>query len=110
MQKITAKLRVVSVEEQFIGPDNSKSGESVHLTAVYSADKTSENYSFSQATPMADVKMFISNPNAFGAFPGGAEVCVEFTPIGVPSTTFGEAMREAGAAGEVTDSMREEWM
>lgn len=81
MQKIIAKLQVQSVQEQFMGADNSKSGETVHMSAVYSEDKSSENYSFSQATPMAQLQMFVSNPAAFGTFAQGAEVYVEFTPV-----------------------------
>lgn len=55
-------------------------GESISLSAVYSEDKTSENYSYSVATPSAQLKMFIANPSAFGAFELGGEYIVDFSP------------------------------
>ena len=54
--------------------------ERVKLSAVYSEDKASENYSFSNATPSASVEMTISNPDAIGAFEQGKEYYVEFSP------------------------------
>ena len=40
----------------------------VKAGAVYSSDPTDPNYSFSQATPHAELTMTITNPAAFGAF------------------------------------------
>lgn len=39
---------------------------SVELSAVYSEDKNSPNYRYSQATPYGELKMSISNPAALG--------------------------------------------
>lgn len=59
----------------------------VRLDAVYSDDKASENYSFSEATPSAQVVMTISNPDAFQAFELNKEYYVDFTeaPAEVPA-------------------------
>lgn len=40
----------------------------VFFEAAYSEDKTSPNYSFSQATPQASLRMVITNPDAFNYF------------------------------------------
>lgn len=81
MDKIKAKLRVTWVQELFYGPNDTKSGELVKMAAVYSDDKTSENHSFSQATPAADLGIYITNPAAFGTFKINEEVYLDFTPI-----------------------------
>lgn len=77
---IIAKLKCESVKDQNYGQDGSKSSEEVALRAVYSEDKTSENYSFSCATPCAFFQMTISNPSAWGAFVEGSEYLVTFEP------------------------------
>lgn len=70
---IKAKLRCDNVEK--VG-----NGEQIELNAVYSEDKSTENYSFSAATPSARLSMFISNPSAIGAFEVGKEYYLDFTP------------------------------
>ena len=78
--KITAKFRVHNVSDWNNGPDGAKSGERVQMSPVYSDDPSSENYSFSQATPGGSIEMSITNPDAFGAFELGGEYLIEFTP------------------------------
>lgn len=56
---ITARLRVATV-------DSNTYGERVTLQAVYSSDPTSPNYSYSVATPAANLDMYIQNPKAMG--------------------------------------------
>jgi hypothetical protein len=73
---IKARLCASYVQES----GNPKSSEVVHLYAVYTSDPSSPNYSFSQATPGADMTMTISNPDAFGAFEQGKEYDLLFTP------------------------------
>ncbi len=75
---IKAKMRCHYVERH---SNPGWSYEIVKLSAVYSDDKNSENYSFSQATPSADISMCISNPAAFGAFELNKEYYLDFTPV-----------------------------
>jgi hypothetical protein len=75
---IKAKLRCDLVEDQNYGPDNTKTGEHIVLNAVYSDDPTTENYTFSQATPSATLDMAINNPNVFGAFVKDREYILTF--------------------------------
>jgi hypothetical protein len=74
---IIAKLKCEKVESNE-SASSKKSYENVSLCAVYSEDKTSENYSFSQATPWAHLQMNISNPGAFDFFKEGQEYRVIF--------------------------------
>jgi hypothetical protein len=76
---IIARVRVQSVQDNMQG-DNTKWSENIRLSAVYSNDKNSPNYSFSEATPYADFTMSISNPGAFGFFVEGKEYDLTFTP------------------------------
>ena len=66
---ITARLRIAHVER-------GTSYMSVTAHAVYSPDPESPNYSYSQATPWAELKMSISNPEAFEFFREGKEIDV----------------------------------
>lgn len=76
---IKAKLRCSRVT---VNPatEYSSTSENVQLDAVYSEDPSSENYSFSTATPSAILTMHISNPDALGAFEEGKEYYLDFTP------------------------------
>lgn len=58
-----------------------KSGEEIQAGAVYSEDKTTENYAFSVATPSLTLSMYISNPDAFGKLIQGKEYYLDFTPV-----------------------------
>ncbi len=80
-ETIKAKFRVHNISETNWGPDNSKSGERVQMSPVYSDDPTSENYSFSQATPGGSIELNITNAGAFGFFKEGGEYLLEFTSV-----------------------------
>lgn len=56
--------------------------EEVELRAVYSTVPTSENYSWSKATPAALLTMTISNPDAVGKLELGKAYYIDFTPVG----------------------------
>lgn len=58
-----------------------KTGEQINAMAVYSEDKTTENYSYSVATPSLSLQMYISNPNAFGILEEGKEYYLDFAPV-----------------------------
>jgi len=73
MSSIKAKFRVHHIA------DSGTAGKSVHMSAVYSSDPASENYSWSQATPGGLISMQITNPAAADAFELNAEYLVEFT-------------------------------
>jgi len=75
---ITAKMKCSTVKEN--GEGENKYSEEITLYAVYSDDPTSENYSFSQATPSAGVTMTITNKSAWGAFVQDQEYLVNFSP------------------------------
>lgn len=89
-EQIKAKMKVNLVvkhgyENNTPSADGStyvQTGESVDLTAVYSADPNTENYSYSSATPNAHLTMTISNPQAFDFFEEGAEYVLTFEKAG----------------------------
>jgi hypothetical protein len=70
---VTARLRCSHIAQS----DNCVT---VYFHAVYSDDKSSPNYSFSQSTPNANLTMSITNPAAYGQFEGGKEYDLAFTP------------------------------
>lgn len=70
---IQAKVKCISVSRY-------EACESVLLSPVYSSDKSSPNYSWSQATPSGEVKLTITNPAAFGQFEPGKEYLIPFQP------------------------------
>jgi hypothetical protein len=80
--QIKAKMRVWSNKPGSLASDGSKASEQVTLSAVYSSDPNSENYSYSQATPNANLSMYISNPEAFDFFQEGDEIVVTFEKAG----------------------------
>ena len=79
--QVKAKLKVSGITENNWGPGSSKSGESIDMYAVYSPDKESENYSYSQATPFAHLNISVTNPDAWGFFEGGAEYVITFEKV-----------------------------
>lgn len=82
---IKAKMKVDTIEEHFYkqaGNPVQTSSKQVKLSAVYSNDPSSENYSFSQATPTANLTMYINNPEAFAFFEGGGEYILTFERVG----------------------------
>lgn len=77
---LRAKVKVQSIIEH--KPENGpKVAEQISLSAVYSEDKNSENYSFSQATPQLQLNMTINNPNAFETLKEGKEYYLDFIPV-----------------------------
>ena len=77
---IAARLRVSEVLSQH------DTYRQIRLTAVYSDDKESPNYSFSQATPSATLDITITNPAAFNQFEIGKVFDVLFTEYKEPAT------------------------
>lgn len=61
-----------------------KYGESIRLSAVYSSDAESPNYSFSQATPYMETTMSITNSDVFGFFVRGKSYDIVFHPTPTP--------------------------
>lgn len=61
---VTAKFKVASVLD-------SGFSKTVIANPVYSSDKTSPNYSWSQWTPSGELKLCITNPDAFNQFAPG---------------------------------------
>jgi len=59
-------------------PDTSRT---LHFSAVYSSDPASENYSWSTATPGANLSMTVTNPAAFEQFEQGAEYILTFNKV-----------------------------
>jgi hypothetical protein len=70
---ITARLTVVE-SVQFAG------GETVKMSAVYTADKSSPNYSFSKWTSSAQLTISITNPDAIGKLEVGKTYDLTFAP------------------------------
>jgi hypothetical protein len=85
-EHVKAKMRV-----NFKGdPGYSHPGQEiaqVNLSAVYSSDPESENYSYSKATPTANLSMTITNPEAIEFFEPNAEYVLTFVKAPKPSTT-----------------------
>jgi hypothetical protein len=53
----------------------------VTLRPVYSSDKNDPNYSYSHATPSGEIRLTITNPNAFSEFEFGKDYDVVFTEV-----------------------------
>ena len=53
----------------------------VKMSAVYSADKGTENYTYSQATPYLELAMNTSDPEALKHFRVGDEIVLDFTVV-----------------------------
>lgn len=80
---VRARLKVGSILENKDGEGKVMSKQ-ITFGAVYSADPASPNYSFSQATPNAQLTMTITNPAAYETFLEGGEYDVDFTLVGEP--------------------------
>lgn len=76
--QIKAKMQVWTNKPGSLAADGTKASEQVTLSAVYSNEPGSENYSYSQATPNAQLSMYISNPQAFGFFEEGKQYILTF--------------------------------
>jgi hypothetical protein len=71
---VQARLRVQSITD--FG-----ASKQVKLHAVYSNDPATPNYTYSQATPQAELTMHITNPGAFSQFVVGKDYDLVFTPV-----------------------------
>lgn len=72
---VTAKFKVTLISDY-------GSYRQITMSPVYSPDKASPNYSWSQATPCGELKMTITNPNAFNQFGVGKSYLMTFTETG----------------------------
>jgi hypothetical protein len=77
VQQVKAKMRVNFKGDPGYSHPDQKIAQ-VNLSAVYSDDKSSENYSYSKATPSANLSMTITNPDAVEFFEPGAEYVLTF--------------------------------
>lgn len=76
---VSARMQVTSVT------DFGNSRE-VKLVAVYSSDPTSPNYSYSKASPSGELKLMITNPEAYSQFKPGETYDITFNKTNsVPS-------------------------
>lgn len=71
-----AKFMVLAIKKRA----NYPGAVELEMGAVYSTDPNHENKAFWEATPNADLKMFITNPKAAEMFVLGEEYYVDFTP------------------------------
>lgn len=76
------RARLVATSVNGLGfQGGGKVSEAVAMSAVYSNDKASPNYTFSQATPQAELIMTITNPAAFGLIEPGGAYDITITPV-----------------------------
>lgn len=76
--QIKAKMQVHVVEPGSLDAEGNTVAVQVTLSAVYSQDKNSENYSYSQATPNVYLSMWISNPQVLDFFEKGKQYILTF--------------------------------
>ena len=77
------------VQEITSYPGNSH--KKIKLGAVYSSDKTSENYAFWEASPNGSIELYITNPAGAAVFEGVKEFYVDFTPVEPPANATATA-------------------
>jgi hypothetical protein len=73
---IRAKFRVHEVTRRAYAP----LAEQVTLMPVLSTSPDDPNHSWSQATPMGELKLTITNPEAHGKLELGNDYFLDFTP------------------------------
>lgn len=78
---VKARMRVIGRGEKNWSDGKKLDAIEVKLQAVYSDDKGSPNYSFSQATPSGEISLMITNPAAFEQFAIGQTFDIDFTPV-----------------------------
>lgn len=78
--------------------------QSVHLTAVHSNDPASPNYSFSKFTPSAELKLTVTNPDAFGFFVAGQSYDLEFTSLAAVAAPASEPVSEPATTTVASDA------
>ena len=71
---VTAKFKVQNVNDY-------GAYRQVFLLPVYSSDKSSPNYSWSQATPSGKMEMTITNPGAYQQFAVGKTFYMTFEEV-----------------------------
>lgn len=76
-KQLRAKMFVSSVTRH-INEKGAVEAETLELYVV--TDGSPEDKAWSLAPPSANLKMYITNPDAFGTFPRGARVFVNLTP------------------------------
>lgn len=91
MNSIRAKFAVLSTtnysnpaEEEEIVDSQTVTLQPV-IAQNAAGEPETENASFSKYTPSGEIRMNITNPNAFGFFEQGAEFYVDFTPADAPT-------------------------
>lgn len=86
MSKMRAKLQVGSIKENFYGPDETKSSETLSLHAVsaskYPEDGSDEDNTYAKFSPDARLTITVANPALFDQFKVGDKYYVDFTPAG----------------------------
>ncbi len=78
---VKARMRVTGRNEKNWTAGKNVDAVEVKLQAVYSDDKASPNYSYSQATPSGEISLMITNPTAFNRFAIGQTFDIDFTPV-----------------------------
>ena len=81
LPRVRARMQAYTVKPGSIDEKDGIQSEIVTLSAVYSSDPESENWSYSQATPSANLTMFINNHAAFGFFKEGKQYKLTFEEL-----------------------------
>lgn len=76
---LSARMFVQKVEQYGASGLSGLANEQIILKAVYTDDPDDPNFSYSQATPSAELTMMITNPEAFGYLEPGAVYNVEIS-------------------------------
>ena len=76
---VRAKVAVTGMQDYFHPTTGEIQSRQVTLSAVYSNDPNSANYSWSKWTPSGQVTLQITNPDAYSQFQPGKEYFVDFT-------------------------------
>ena len=72
---VQAKFRL-----HYVQKNDNDTCRTLHFSAAYSSDPNDPNYSWSQATPGANLSMSITNPAAFEQFEQGRDYLLTFSP------------------------------
>lgn len=73
--KVRARMKCAENTEYY------NSSRRITLTAVYSQDPADPNFTYSRATPAANLTMTITNPDAAGAFEEGKTYDLTFEEV-----------------------------
>ena len=80
---VIARMKVDQIIETTYGKNEENKFTQVVLRAVVTSDPNNPNYSFSKATPNAELKMTISNPDALSQLTIGKTFDLIFTECSV---------------------------